>query len=216
MESRLSWKDVHKLMDGVRAIARRLLRSEAQGRSLCTSALVLSGLRRQKLADQSWNEVTWQNREHFFAAMYRAMDRALKDHGRRRGAYKRKCLQWITLDEISPDELLRFAQYQVHDWESTFDERYSDLIAALAHALKQLENLHPDLILVARHRYYAGLTLEQTAQMMDTTERTVRRRWEKARILLHDQMLSYLHKRGYDIAVSANGAAPHDITSCGH
>lgn len=211
MESRLTWKDVHQLMDEIRAIARRLLRTEAQGRSLRTSALVLTGLRRQKLADQNWDEVTWENREHFFAAMYRAMERALKDHGRRRGARKRKQLQWITLDDISPDELLRIAQYQAHDWEHTSDDRYLDLITALTDALKQLENLHPDLVLVARHRYYAGLTLEQTARMMDITERTVRRRWEKARILLHDEILSNLHKQGYDITMNTHEAqtAPH-------
>lgn len=206
MESTLTWKDVRRLMDEVRAIARRILRTEAQGRSLRTSALVLTGLRRQKLADQSWDEVTWQNREHFFAAMYRAMDRALKDHGRRRNAHKRKHLQWITLDDISPNELLRIAQYQPHDWERISDDRYPDLIAALANALKHLENLHPDLALVARHRYYAGLTLEQTARMMDISERTVRRHWEKARVLLHDEILRYLHKQGYDIAENTGGA----------
>lgn len=206
MESRLTWNDVHQLMDKVRAIARRLLRFEAQGRSLHTSGLVLSGLRRQKLVDQDWNEVSWQNREHFFAAMYRAMDRALKDHGRRRSAHKRKSQQWITLDDIAPDELLRVAHYQPHDSEYLLDDKYPDLIEALADALSQLEKKHPDWARVAQHRYYAGLTLEQTARMMGITERTVRRHWEKARILLHDEILNHLHKQGYNVLENTHDA----------
>ena len=198
MENILTWNDVLQLMDETRAIARRLLRFEAQGGSLCTSGLVLSGLRRQKLVDQGWNEVTWQNREHFFAAMYRAMDRSLKDHGRRRSAHKRKSQQWITLDDIAPDELLRVAQYQSHDSEQ-YDDPYPDLIEALIAALNQLEKQNPDWARVAQHRYYAVLTLEQTARMMAITERTVRRHWEKARILLHDEILNHLHRQGYDM-----------------
>lgn len=214
MEDTLTWSNVHRLMAEVRIIACRLLRLEAQARSLRATELVLSGLRRQKSADQDWNDVTWRSREHFFGAMYRAMDRALKDHGRRRGARKRKIQQRVTLDDIAPEELLRIACYQPHDVEYALDDTSTDFIAALSDALAQLEEQHPDWAQIARHRYYAGLTIEQTARMMDIAERTVRLRWEKARILLHDEIVTKLREQGYDIVAgprdrrSANDSAP--------
>lgn len=207
MERMLTWNDVQGLMDEARVIARRLLRQEARAYSLCASELVLSGLRRQKLADQDWNQVTWQSREHFFSAMYRAMDRALKDHGRRRSARKRKIQQRVTLDEIAPEELLRIARYQAHDMDA-LDDKFPDFIEALVDALAQLEKQHPEWAQIARHRYYAGLTLEQTAQMMGVAERTVRRHWEKARVLLHDEILNNLHTQGYDVRAASRPVAP--------
>lgn len=202
MERTLTWGDVHGLMDEARVIARRLLRQEAQARSLCASEL-----RRQKLADQDWNQVTWQSREHFFSAMYRAMERALKDHGRRRGARIRKIQQRVTLDEIAPEELLRIARYQARDVDA-LDDKFPDFIEALVDALAQLEKQHPEWAQIARHRYNSGLTLEQTAQVMEVAERTVRRHWEKARILLHDEILTNLHTQGYDVPAVSRPLAP--------
>ena len=81
MEDRLQWDDVFLLLDEVKAMARGVLRREREA-SLQTTALVLSALRRQHLADQNWQEVTWPNRQYFFGALYRAMHRALLDHAR--------------------------------------------------------------------------------------------------------------------------------------
>lgn len=86
-------------MGDARAVARRLLRHESRGHSLRTTALILTGLRRQKSADKAWSEVTWADRERFLAAMYGAVDRALKDHGRRRMALKRRTLHGIALED---------------------------------------------------------------------------------------------------------------------
>jgi hypothetical protein len=58
MEPAITWTDVHYLMSDVRVIARRLLRFEAHAQSLQTTGLVLSGLRRQRLAYQDWGDVT--------------------------------------------------------------------------------------------------------------------------------------------------------------
>lgn len=214
MERALTWKDVYGLMHAIRTMARRLLRSEAQARSLCTSELVISGLRRQKLVDQDWSDVTWQSREQFFAAMYRAMDRALKDHGRHRNARKRKYQQRISLDNIPPAELLHIASRQPHDLANTQDDIHHALISALSDALTQLETNHPDWARIAQHRYYAGLTIEQTAKMMGIAERTVRRHWEKARILLHDEILARLNQQGYEIPARPRTAATvrHDFS----
>lgn len=218
MEPTLTWNDVRILMDEVRGIARHLLRREAQPRSLRSLELVLSGLRRQKRTDQEWKEVSWQNREHFLATMYLAMDRALKDHGRRRAAHKCKGHQWVTLEHISPDQWLSVAQYQPQDVEHTIDTPspvLNEMLAAMfADALTQLETRHPEWAKIVRHRYYALLTIEQTAQLMGMSERTVRRHWEKARILLHDEIVANLRNQGYDIATgprdrrSADDSAP--------
>lgn len=188
----IGWHDVNALLGEARAMARRLLRFEAHAQSLPTTALLLTGLRRQKLADQDWNDVAWRDREHFLAAMYRAMDRALKDHGRRRLANKRRAQQApIDIDDLGPEELLRVADFQPHEVERTLADR-PEVIEALAGALELLERRHADWACVARHRYYGGLTVEQTAGVMGICERTVRRHWEKARILLHDEIVRSL------------------------
>jgi RNA polymerase sigma factor (sigma-70 family) len=194
----LSWNDVSSLMGELRAMARRLLRFEAHAQSLQTMGLVLSGLRRQKLSDQAWGEVNWADREQFLAAMYRSMDRALKDHGRRRAAQKRKVRQWIAIEDLPPSELVRTADFQPHELERVFIER-PEVVEALAEALDLLERDHPDWACIARHRYYGALTIEQTARLMGIAERTVRRHWEKARILLHEEVLRVLCERGYDV-----------------
>ena len=198
MEQTLTWSDVRHLMGEARSLARRLLRFEAHAQSLPVTALVLTGLRRQKLADQEWTDVTWDNRERFLAAMYRAMDRALKDHGRRRLAKKRMAQQWITLEEILPDDLLRVADLQPHDLERSLDER-PEVIDALTTALALLESTQPEWACVARHRYYGGLTVEETARIMSISERTVSRHWERARVLLYAEIVRLLHAKGSEL-----------------
>ncbi len=198
MEPVVAWSDVRYLMSDVRVIARRLLRFETHAQSLQTMGLVLTGLRRQRLAGQDWDEVTWQNRERFLAAMYGAMDRALKDHGRRRCAQKRSARQCIAIEDLSPNELLRTADFQPHELEQVLDER-PEVIEALAEALTLLEQDHPEWAWVAKHRYYGALTIEQTAQVMGIAERTVRRHWEKARILLHNEIVRGLSASGHEI-----------------
>jgi RNA polymerase sigma factor (sigma-70 family) len=191
---RLGWHDVAALLGETRALARRLLRKEAHAQSMPTMALVLSGLRRQKLSDQRWDNVSWHDREHFLAAMYRAMDRALKDHGRRRRANKRRWLQQAAdIDELSPGQQLSCADFQPHEVELAWTDR-PEVGEALADALALLEDCHPQWASVARHRYYGGLTVEQTACAMGIAERTVRRHWEKARILLHDHIVRSLRE----------------------
>ena len=196
MQQSITWNDVHGLLGEARATARRLLRFEAHAQSMPTTALVLTALRRQKLSDQDWSEVAWKDREHFLAAMYCAMDRALKDHGRRRMAAKRRALHPVNIDDLAPGELLRSADFQPHDVERALVER-PEVIAALADALALLEQRHPDWAAVARHRYYGGLSIDETARVMGIAERTVRRHWEKARVLLHDEILRVLRAGGH-------------------
>lgn len=198
MKQPIEWDDVHGLMGRARALARRLLRFEAHGRSLQTTGLVLTGLRRQKLSDQDWSEVAWADAERFLAAMYRAMERALKDHGRRRSAHRRRAGQQVALEDLAPAELLRLADFQPHELEPALHQR-PEAVEALAGALAMLECRHPELACVARHRHYGGLTVDQTARMTGVAERTVRRRWEKARMLLHREILRRLNSSGHDL-----------------
>jgi hypothetical protein len=79
MEDRINWGELFSFMAEGKAMARALLRHERQV-SLQTTALVLSALRRQRLAEQDWSSVTWPNRRYFFGVLYRAMERALLDH----------------------------------------------------------------------------------------------------------------------------------------
>ncbi len=197
-KAQIDWNDLPRLMDEARATARRLLRRERNAHSLPTTALVLTGLRRQRLVGQDWDEVAWPDPERFLAALYRAMERALQDHGRRRRAKKRRALQWVNIEELTTEEALRTAQFQLHDVDRSIEE-FPETWEALSEALEALEREHPAWAGVARHRYYGALTIEQTAQLMGVAERTVRRQWEKARVLLHDEILRNLRALGHDI-----------------
>jgi DNA-directed RNA polymerase specialized sigma24 family protein len=188
MDTVLTWEELYQFMADVRAMAQGLLRYEGHAESLQTTALVLTALRRQKRADQDWRQVTWADREHFLAVMYRAMDQALKDHGRRRGSRTRRMGTPVPLDTLSREEALRTAVLQPHDLLHTLAADHA-LIDALTDALTALEQTQPQWVWVVKHRFYGGLTIDQTARMMGVAEKTVRRWWRQARVLLHDEIL---------------------------
>jgi RNA polymerase sigma factor (sigma-70 family) len=177
MDERLSWDDISPLLAEVKAMARGLLRHEHQA-SLQTTALVLSALRRQRLADQDWRCVTWQNRQYFFGAMYRAMTRALRDHARMRA--RRRELP------VRPEDL------QLMDLPHML-EREPAQVVALLDALAELRQVQPQWVEALEHRYYSGLTLEETARMMAVDERTVRRWWDRARLVLAQRILELMN-----------------------
>ena len=174
-EETITWDDLYEFMDEVKAMARGLLRCEGNAQSLQTTALVNTALRRQKLTTQEWDEVRWESRKHFFDAMYIAMKRALIDHGRKRAAKKRNVIKQEGF--IQPYEL------------KTTLEKEPDKIVALIEALDLLERKHPDLSRIVEHRYYGGLTINQTARVMGISEGTVKRRWTKAKLLLYDEII---------------------------
>ncbi len=168
MEDCLSWDDVYLLLDEVKAMARGLLRREREA-SLQTTALVLSALRRQRYADQDWSRVTWPNRRYFFGSLYRAMERVLLDHARSRGRRR----------EIP----VRPADLQFDDLPLTLGREPAQVMALLD-ALAELRQAQPQWVEAIEHRYYGGLTLEETARMMAVDERTIRRWWDRARLVL--------------------------------
>lgn len=180
MEERITWEDVYPLMDEVKAMARGLLRRESHAESIQTTGLVLSALRRLRPADQDWSQVTWPNRRYFFGATYRAIRRALIDHARSRATDKRG--QELL---VPPEDL------ELYELKCTLESTPTQVVA-LVEALEWLRQEEPRWAEMIEHRFYGGLTLEETARMMDVSERAIRRWWDRAQPLLRQKIVSLL------------------------
>lgn len=115
------------------------------------------------------HEVRWEGRAHFFGAAAEAMRRILIDRARRRASRKRGGRrQRVTLD----DEVTPAGPPDVE-------------LLALDAALDRLEARDPGLAQIVKLRYFAGLTVPETAEALNLSSRTVNRRWMAARALLH-------------------------------
>lgn len=182
MEEELDWDEVPALMSELRRMARGLLALEGRPGSVRTTALVVSALRRQKLASQRFDEVSWRDRDHFFSAVYGAMRRSLIDHGRRRAREK---------VPVAPEEL------DLESIPARLAERPGEA-EALAHALEVMALRNPRWAELVQHRYFAGLTLEEAAEVMEVPERSLRRWWQRARLLLADEVLRFLGEQRED------------------
>jgi DNA-directed RNA polymerase specialized sigma24 family protein len=175
MADAISWDELYPFMAEVKAMARGLLRRERHA-SFQTTALVLSALRRQRLVDQPWSTVTWANRQYFFGAMYQAMHQAPPDHARAR----RRDIP------VRPKDL------QLDDLQQTL-EREPAQVVALLEVLAELKPVQPQWAEALEHRFYSGLTMEETARMMDVDERTIWRWWDRARPVLAQRILELLN-----------------------
>jgi RNA polymerase sigma factor (TIGR02999 family) len=178
MEDPIRWEDLYPFMDEVKAMARALLRREHHAEALQTTALVLTAMRRQRLAEQGWSSVTWPNRRYFFGALYRAMERALIDHARARIRGRK--------NPVRPEDLYH------HDPKQAM-ERDPAQVVALAEALAEMRQVQPQWVEIIEHRFYGGLTLEETARMMGVNERTIRRRWDGARLVLAQRIVELMN-----------------------
>lgn len=151
----------------LRALARRRA-GRGRGETLRTTALVHEAYLR--LVDQ--NRATFENRRHFFAVAAKVMRRLVVDHARDRSAHKRGGgVSPVTLG----DEAIAAPGAPV------------DLLA-LDQALGRLEGLEPRLGRLVELRYFAGLTLEETAEALEISPATVKRDWFKARAFLLQEM----------------------------
>jgi RNA polymerase sigma factor (TIGR02999 family) len=151
----------------LRTLAHRYLIREAAGHTLSTTALVHEAY--MKLAGGSTD---WRDRAHFFGYAAAIMRNILVDYARRRGAVKRGGNQIPV------------------DWavaEPSVESVASDVIALDA-ALTRLEHAEPQLARVVELRFFAGLSLEETAEVMGRSARSVDRDWRKARAFLHQAM----------------------------
>lgn len=154
--------------DELKRLAKRHMNRQRQEHTLQTTALVNEAYLR--LIDSS--RVQWQNRAHFFAISAQLMRRILVDAARSRQNLKHGGgAQPIALDE-APD---------------VSNERASELIA-LDDALKTLEALNSRQCRIVELRYFGGLSEEETAEVLKTSPRTVRRDWSLARTWLYREL----------------------------
>ena len=111
----------------------------------------------------------WRSRTHFFAAAAEAMRRILIENARRKHRMKRGgCRQKVDLDEAA-----------------AFVEGPSEDILALDEALTTLAREEPVIADLVKLRYFAGLTLEQAAEVLGISRRTATRHWTFARAWLY-------------------------------
>jgi RNA polymerase sigma factor (TIGR02999 family) len=149
----------------LRAMAHRRLSPGARDVTLDTTALVHEAY--LKLFDRA--EPAWKDRRHFFAAAAIAMRHIVIDHVRQRGALKRGGeLERVTLDST---HLAGGMQ--------------PEAIMALNDALSRLSRLDERLARIVELRFFGGLSVEEVAEVTETSERTVKRDWRKARALLY-------------------------------
>lgn len=152
----------------LKRLAKRYMNRQRTGHTLQTTALVNEAYLR--LIDSS--RVQWQNRAHFFAISAQLMRRILVDAARAKQNLKRGGgAQMIALDE-APD---------------VFSEQAAELIA-LDDALKALASFSPRLSHVVELRYFGGLSEEETAEVLKTSTRTIRRDWKLARTWLYREL----------------------------
>ncbi len=149
----------------LRIIAKRRMGDEKPGHTLQATALVHEAYLRL-VRDQG---LKWSSRAQFYVAAARAMQRILVDHARKkkrlkRGGDKRRPTARSVLDLAGDDNL-------------------QDVVA-INDAIDRLEVEDARAALVTRLRFYAGLTVEETAKAMKISERTVMREWAYARAWL--------------------------------
>jgi RNA polymerase sigma factor (TIGR02999 family) len=152
----------------LRHLAHNFLYRERTGHTLQTTALVHEAY--LKLIDQ--RDARWQNRAHFFAIAAQAMRRILIDSARKHAAAKRGGpLENLALDKAANISL----------------EPDTNLLA-LDEALKSLSAIDPQQERLVELRYFGGLTIDETAEVMKLSPATVKREWAMARAWLYQSL----------------------------
>jgi RNA polymerase sigma-70 factor (ECF subfamily) len=162
--------------DEIRRIAHRYVQREHEGHTLQTTALINETYLR--LAGSQ--NVAWQNRAHFFAVTAQVMRHILIDHARRRHYVKHGGeAQRVAFDEaLAAEDATRMSQ-----------PRAAELLA-LDEALDELAKLDPRKSRVVELRYFGGLSLEETAEVLEVSPMTVRRDWRAAKAWLYKRVMS--------------------------
>jgi len=158
--------------DEIRRIAHRYVQREREGQTLQTTALVNEAYLR--LAGSA--NISWQNRAHFYAVTAQVMRRILIDHARRRQYVKHGGETQRVAFEDAVSEVALMSQ-----------PRASELLA-LDEALDELARLDPRKSRVVELRYFGGLSLEETAKVLNVSLMTVRRDWRAAKAWLFRRM----------------------------
>ncbi|HYE73886.1 MAG TPA: sigma-70 family RNA polymerase sigma factor [Blastocatellia bacterium] len=156
--------------DELRRIARRYLSRESPGHTLQATALVNEAYLR--LVNQQ--NLDWQNRAHFFAVAARVMRHLLVDHARSYQYAKRGggAVQ-VTLNEALD--------------VSAQSNEIADVLA-LDEALEKLAKVDPRKCQLIELRFFGGLSIEETATVLNISEITVKREWAKAKAWLFREL----------------------------
>ena len=152
-----------------RRIAARQLALERRDHSLDPTALVHELYLR--LVDQ--RRSSWENRAQFFGVAARLMRRVLVDHARARHAEKRGGgAVFVSLDAAA---------------DTPDGSRVGDVLA-IDEALERLAAHDPEQVQIVELRYFAGLTVEETARVVGRSSRTVKREWRLAKAWLYQEL----------------------------
>lgn len=153
--------------DDLRRLAAAYLRNERNAQTLQATALVHEAYLR--LVD--WKNVDWQNRAQFFAVAAQAMRRVLVDNARAKQAQKRDFGQRIALDDAL-----------------SFPSRKDIDLLSLEEALTRLERVDERQAKIVEMRFFGGLSLEETAHVMNVSQTTVKREWTFAKAWFQREM----------------------------
>ena len=161
-------KLVPLIYDELHALAQRRLWGEGPGHTLQPTALVAEACVRLL----GGAAVDWQSRRHFYAVVGRVMRRLLVDHARqKRGLRRGGGMQRVSLGEL---DAVQAAE--------------ADRIIALDDALERLAALDPRKSRIVELRYFAGLSVDETAAALGLSAVTVKREWSKIKAWLYREL----------------------------
>ena len=155
--------------DELHRLARRYMRGEKPGHSLQPTALVNEAYMRLV----GYDRMRWQNRAHFFAVSAQVMRRILVDHSRRHNLKRGRGLQHVSLEDAS----------------IAGDDRDANLVA-LDDAMTALALLDARKAKIVELRFFGGLSVEETAEVLNVSAITVMRDWSTAKAWLYREMTS--------------------------
>jgi RNA polymerase sigma factor (TIGR02999 family) len=157
------------VFDELRRLAASYLRRERAGHTLQPTALVNEAYLR--LVDQEGAQ--WQNRAHFFGIAANLMRQILVDHARQRSADKRGGSQLQRLSLTQAERLVKQEELDV---------------LALNEALERLSEFDPQQARIVELKFFGGLTIEETAEVLGVSHATVEREWKLARAWLRREL----------------------------
>jgi RNA polymerase sigma factor (TIGR02999 family) len=157
----LVYQELHRL-------ARHYMRREQLGHTLQTTAVIHEAYLR--LVDQ--RQVRWQNRSHFYAICAQAMRRILVDHAKGQGRAKRGGgAAHVSLEEVA-----------------TLAQDRAAYLVAVDETLQRLQLLDPRKSQVVELRFFGGLSIEETAEVLKIAPITVTREWNSAKAWLYREL----------------------------
>ena len=151
----------------LRRLAHRYMRRERPGHTLQTTALVNDAYMR--LVD--YKRMQWQDRAHFFAVSAQVMRRILVEHARRQNQRRGGDVPHVSLEEAA----------------MVGGERSPDLVA-LDDAMNALARLDMRKVQVVEMRFFGGLSVEETAEVLKVSPVTVMRDWSTAKAWLYREL----------------------------